>query len=58
MRKPTMLFANRSDTNWSVPSQEMARSAKFWTYCHGESAYIIEQGWNFVVNEAAPIGSH
>ena len=28
--KPTMWFPNRSDTNWSVPSQKMARSLKFW----------------------------
>ena len=32
MRKPTMWFSNRSDTNWFVPSQKMARSFKFWIY--------------------------
>ena len=30
MRKLTVWFLNRSDTNWSVPSQKMARSLKFW----------------------------
>ena len=30
MRKPTMWFLNRSDTNWSVQSQKTARSLKFW----------------------------
>ena len=29
MRKLTMWFLNKSDTNWSVPSQKMARSLKF-----------------------------
>ena len=29
--KPTMWFSNRSDTNWSVSSQKMARSLKFWS---------------------------
>ena len=32
MRKPTMRFLNRSDTNWSVPSQKMTRSLKFWDF--------------------------
>ena len=30
MRKPTMWFSNIPDTNWSVQSQKMARSLKFW----------------------------
>ena len=30
MGKPTMWFLNRSGTNWSVPSQKLARSLKFW----------------------------
>ena len=29
MGKPTKWFPNRSDTNWSAPSQNMARSSKF-----------------------------
>ena len=29
MRKPTMWLMNRSDTNWSVPSQKMTSSWKF-----------------------------
>ena len=27
--KPTMWFSNRSDTNWAVQAQKMARSLKF-----------------------------
>ena len=30
MRKPTMWLLNRSDTKWTVQSQKMARSLKFW----------------------------
>ena len=30
MRKPTMWFPNRSDTNQSVQAQKMARGLKFW----------------------------
>ena len=30
MRKPTMWFLTRSDTNRHVQSQKMARSLKFW----------------------------
>ena len=30
MTKPTMWFLNRSDANWSVPSQKMVRILKFW----------------------------
>ena len=30
MRKPTTWFLNRSDTNWSAPSQKMVTSLKFW----------------------------
>ena len=29
MRKPTMWFLNRSDTNWAVQPQKTARSLKF-----------------------------
>ena len=29
MRKPTMLFPNRSETNWPIQSQNQARSLKF-----------------------------
>ena len=28
--KPTMWFPNRSDTNWAVQAQKMARDWKFW----------------------------
>ena len=30
MRKPTLWFPNRSDTNQAVQSQKQARSLKFW----------------------------
>ena len=30
MRKPTMWFLNRSDTNRAVQAQKMARGWKFW----------------------------
>ena len=32
VRKPTMWFANRSDTNRAVQSQKMVRGWKFWIY--------------------------
>ena len=32
MRKPTMLFPTRSDTNRAIQTQEMARGWKFWIY--------------------------
>ena len=32
MRKPTMWFSNRSDTNWAVQPQKQARSLKFWIF--------------------------
>ena len=30
MRKPVFGFPTRSDTNWSVQQQKMARGLKFW----------------------------
>ena len=39
MRKPTMWFPNRSDTNWTVLSQKMARSLKFQIYVEEELYY-------------------
>ena len=30
MRKPTFWFLTRSNTNWAVQSQKMARGLKFW----------------------------
>ena len=30
MRKPTIWVRTRSDTNWALQSQKMARSLKFW----------------------------
>ena len=30
VRKPTMWFPNKSDTNQAVQSQKMARGLKFW----------------------------
>ena len=39
MGKPTMWFQNRSDTNWSVPSQKQARSLKFWSKVEEEVYY-------------------
>ena len=35
MRKP-IWFSNRSNTNWSVQSQKMARSLKVWIQKVGE----------------------
>ena len=32
MGKPTMWFLNRSDTNWPVSSQTLAKSLKFWIW--------------------------
>ena len=32
MGKPTMWFPNRSDTNWAVQAQKLARSLKFRIY--------------------------
>ena len=32
MRKTTMWFPNRSDTNRAVQAQKMARDWKFWNY--------------------------
>ena len=30
VKKPTMWFPNRSDANWAVQAQKMARDGKFW----------------------------
>ena len=32
MRKPTMLFPNRSDTNRAVQAEKIARDGKFWIW--------------------------
>ena len=39
MRKPTMRFPNRSDTNQAVQSQKQARSLKLWIYEEEELYY-------------------
>ena len=41
MEKPTMWFSNRSDTNWPVQSQKMARGWKFWIYSKEEELYYL-----------------
>ena len=38
MGKPTMWFANRSDTNQAAQPQKQARSLKFWSE-EGEEVY-------------------
>ena len=42
MRKPIMGFLNRSNTNWSVPSQKMARSLKLGFIKYRVSLTICE----------------
>ena len=39
MRKPTMWFPNRSDTNQAAQSQKQARRLKFLIYEEGEVYY-------------------
>ena len=39
MRKPTMWFPNRSDTNQAVQAQKMTRSLKFWIKEEGRLFY-------------------
>ena len=43
MRKPTMWFPNRSNTNQSVESKKMARSLKFWTLKEEELYYLCSE---------------
>ena len=41
IRKPTMWFLNKSDTNRAVQSQKQARSSKFWIYEKEEVYYPL-----------------
>ena len=41
--KPTMWFLNRTDTNWSVPSQKKTRNVKFWIKKVRELYYLCSE---------------
>ena len=43
MRKPTMWFSNKSDTNKAVQAQKMARGWKFWILKAGELYYLVSE---------------
>ena len=43
VRKPTMWFPNRSDTNRPVQLQKQAISFKFWDYVEKELYYPISE---------------
>ena len=43
MRKPTMWFSNRSDTNRAVQAQKIARCGKFWIYEEDDLYYPFSE---------------